>query len=135
MGVSLGLWAAAAATIDGCGFDCSDEKQKLANLLASVLDGLLLLPLAFLFVWVVHRLALSRWFLLSAVLGTAFALIGSSLIHEFIAPIFGYSDKTLEMVDLARSRYLLTPAIFVCFGGALALAWWCSRREPAEGFK
>ena len=130
--MSLGLQAAAAAAIKSCGFDCSDEKQRLVDLLASALDGLLLLPFAFLFVWSAHRLSLNRWSFVTAALATVFALIASSLMHELIAPIFVLSDQVLEMVGLGRFWYLAMPAILICFGGALALARWCNRRKSSD---
>ncbi|WP_379550803.1 hypothetical protein [Qipengyuania sp. DGS5-3] len=116
-------------------FSTSDSSQHWVDLLASALDGMILLPFALLFVWGVHRLTLNRWFPVTAALATVFAIVASVMIHDHIAPIFGYSDKILEMFGLGRFWYLLMPAILISFGGALALAWWCKRHQQSVASK
>ncbi|MEM6475700.1 MAG: hypothetical protein AAF687_05990 [Pseudomonadota bacterium] len=133
--MTLSLLSAAAAAIESCGFDCSDEKQQLADLLGSTFDGIILLPFAMLFVWGIHRSKLNRWFFVTAAFATVFALVFSSIVALFVAPIFLFSDLMLEMVGLDRFVYQPMPAILVCFGGALVLAWWLMHRDHIEAFE
>ncbi|RJY08804.1 hypothetical protein [Aurantiacibacter aquimixticola] len=128
----LELFAAAANGAPATEFSTSDQSQWWVDVLASALDGLVFVPFALFFVWGMRRLNLHRWPIVTAFLATVFALFASGLTHEFIAPIFIFSEKMLEIIGLRRFVYQLLPGIFVCFASVLAIAWMSRRREPID---
>lgn len=124
----------AASNSASFGFD-DDPNQYWVDVLASVFDGFILLPFALLFVCCIQRLNLNRWLPVTAALATVLAVVVSSLIHEFVYPIFMYRNHVIEYLGFHRFEYLLMPWLVVCFVGALALAWLCRRGEPTEAFE
>jgi hypothetical protein len=125
---------AAAAGPTEFSFDGGADQWRV-DVLASVFDGLILLPFALLFVCGIKRLKLNRWLPLTAALATVLAVITSSLMHEFIYPIFMYRNYIIEKIGFHRFEYLLMPGLFVCFMGALALSFLCRRRESIGAFE
>lgn len=124
------LLAAAGNAAPMTEFSTCDNSQWWVDSLASAFDGLILLPFALFFVWGVRRLNLNRWPFATAALATIFAVVVSYITDEYVAPIFVYSNKIIEMLGLGRFEYMALPAIFVCFAGAFVMAWTHTRREP-----
>ena len=121
--------AAADAPLNEFGFLDGGPEQDRMDFLASAFDGLTLLPFVLLFVWGMNRLKLNRWVAVTAALATVLAVVVFGLMHEFVIPIFLYNDQVLEMIGVYRFRYVLIPALTVCFYGGLALAWSLKRRQ------
>jgi len=109
-------------------FDGGAE-QWWTDVLASALTGLALLPFALVFVWTLHRINLDRWLFVTAVSATVLAVIASSLVAEFIAPIFLYVDQALQIIGVGRFMIYLLPSLLVCFIGSMILAWWLKRNR------
>ncbi|MDJ0643603.1 MAG: hypothetical protein QNJ15_12370 [Erythrobacter sp.] len=107
--------------------------QLLVDVLASALEGLVLLPPAMLFVLLVHRFKLTRWLVLTAALATILSVVVSSLVHEFVAPIFHYSGLFLELIGVHRFEYALAPGLLVCFAGSAVFGLWLTRKYPNNG--
>ena len=129
----LEILAAAAGSTE-FSFDGGAD-QWWMDVLASALTGLALLPFALLFVWGLHRRNLNRWLVVSAASATVFAVIASSLVSEFIAPIFRYVNQAMEIFGVNRFEIFLMPNLLVCFAGAMIFAWWLKqiRTSRVEG--
>ncbi|MEL7686396.1 hypothetical protein AAG596_02745 [Citromicrobium bathyomarinum] len=112
-------------------FDGGAE-QWWTDVLASALTGLALLPFALVFVWALHRTSLNRWLIVTGASATVFALIASSLVAEFIAPIWLYLDQALQIIGVNRFMIYFMPSLLVCFIGAMILAWWLRRDRTSR---
>ena len=106
--------------------------QWWMDVLASALTGLAILPFALLFVWGLHRGNLNRWLVVTAASATVFAVIASSLVSEFIAPIFYYIDQAIRAFGVMRFQIFLMPSLMVCFIGAMIFAWWLRRTRASR---
>jgi hypothetical protein len=122
---------AAAAGPSEFSFDGGAD-QWWMDVLASALTGLALLPFAMIFVWGCHRINLNRWLVVTAALATVFAVIASSLIAEFVAPIFLYVDQLLQFFGVSQFMIYLLPNLLVCFVGSMILAWWFRRHRSVR---
>ena len=128
---------AAAAGPTEFSFDGGAD-QWWMDVLASALTGLAILPFALLFVWGLHRVNLNRWLVLTAASATVFAVIASSLVSEFIAPIFLYIDQAMEIFGVVQFQIFLMPNLLVCFFGAMIFSWWLKQNRASraeEAFK
>ena len=121
--------AMAGNDTSGFGFDGGAD-QYWMDVLASALSGLVLLPLAFLFVWALHQFKVDRWLVVSAIGSTIFSVVFTSLADELGAPIYLFLDQVLQSIGVSRFMYLLSPTLLVCFSFSLGLAWWLKRNRP-----
>lgn len=119
---------AAAAKASKFEFDGGAEQWRM-DVLASALTGLALLPFALVLVWVFHRISLYRWLIVTPALATVFAVIASSLVNEFVAPIFLYVDQALQLIGVGQFMIYVSPNLLVCFVGSMTLAWWLKRNR------
>ncbi len=122
---------AAAAGQTEFSFDGGAD-QWWMDVLASALTGLALLPFALLFVLGLHRINLDRWLVVSAASATVFAVIASSLVSQFIAPIFLYVHQAMETFGVNQFEIFLMPNLLVCFTGAMIFAWWLKRNRVSR---
>jgi hypothetical protein len=122
---------AAAAGPTEFSFDGGAD-QWWMDVLASALTGLAILPFALLFVWGLHRRNLNRWLVVTAASATVFAVIASSLVSEFIAPIFHYIDQAIEIFGVKQFEIFFMPNLMVCFIGAMIFAWWFKRNRASR---
>ena len=117
---------AAAAGPTEFSFDGGAD-QWWMDVFASALTGLALLPFALVFVWGLQASNINRWHVVTAASATVFAVIASSLVSEFIAPIFLYVHQAMEIFGVDQFEIFLMPNLLVCFLGAMIFAWWLKR--------
>lgn len=104
------------------GFDGGPDQWRM-DFLASCLDGLVHLPLAFLFVWLLHRFNLNRWLIVTAILATIASIVLPSALHETVWPIYSMTEELWNALGVHRFSYVPFLPLLVCFAGALFFAW------------
>lgn len=107
-------------------------EQWWTDLLASALSGLVLLPLALLFVWLFHKVRLDRWFVLTAVLATIFSIVATEIINTYLWEIYAFAEDVLHRIGVHRFMYLLIPNLSVCLLGATGFGWWLKRHRTCD---
>ena len=97
--------------------------QWWLDILASALSGLVHLPFAIVFVWLLHRLNLNRWLIVTTTLATIASIVLAGALDAFVWPIYSMAEALLHAIGVHRFFYLLLPNLSVCFAGALFFGW------------
>jgi hypothetical protein len=129
--------AALAAQAAGCGFDC-DITPWWQDVLAFLVAGAIPLPIAFTFVWALHRAKLDRWVLLNAPVVAVASLLASAVPELFGLSLYAGVFDVAEDLGLRFSYDILLPALSVSFLGSAAAGWWLKReaqKPSVEAFE